>query len=1149
MNKITEQFYNNIKSKLSNSPYRISLDIGVGSIGWSIVSLKKEQDRYLPDKLVIAGSRVFPPSEGNSIRREKRLQRRQHRHKRERLFKLWKLLSEKGLSEKAPEKLEKESPLEGDTSKKRFPIDVLRKDVYTLRYKALYEKLELKELGYVIYHIANHRGTSSVRTFVDVDEKKKKEIDNVKNIAKKIKKLIKEEKKYKTYGEYIYKEKIEGKKERERIRNTSDKVEFIITRDLIIEELKCILDKQKEYHGDVLTYDYIEKIIQTVNFEYEKISPDPTNCPYFTKDKKLPRSHPLAEERRLWETINNLRIFEPVYDKSGYLRTKVKRQLNKSEREKVYEVLKKQKILTVNKIKKILNFGEHYEIISSKDKLEGYLLTELEKMDFYRKLKDSNNEKLIDEFFYDWNSIVDDYTLRNILKEKYGVKEEEIDKVMELELKSGYTVIGKKATEILLDYIRNKGMTFGEAIEEAIKDGKITEKKVGKYDFLPYYGVILSDYTQPVICKANFEKYKDRNYKKPETNPLEEKYGRIANPVVHQTLNELRKLINEMIKNIGYKPEDIHIELSRELKKSEKERDNIQKIQNRNEKERKRIFEQYCKPNGLSEKWILKFQLFEEQEGKCPYCLETINVDDIVSSRVDIDHIFPLSESFDNSRNNVLLVHNKCNEEKGQRCPYDAFSKTERWNEILANLEKTSALKSKKWRFMEGSYEEFLNNVPIKERFATDTAYITKLARMYLSCLFDNETKVVPFKGGVTALLRSAWGLNNILIDYIKPLLYEKEKKEFIYDGSKIRLDNRHHAVDAAVLGFCDRAKSNLINKLSARNYKIEYNKKNWLSELIPPPYENFRDTLKLKISEFPVSIKHDHSKTGQLLAETLYRVYKISEKELLCISKEKIINISKDDIEKIKQALEKISKYKNLNSELKKMAEHNEKVLDKFLSKKEEARINLEKRQKELINESKKVGEITDTKIVKEMILMSDKLYYYKVDTRVENKFFSIKNATESTTGFGYDTGDNLCIDLYHDEKGKLCGEIIRKIDAVKKNYEPDYRKKGYKLFERIYQGDILECDVSEDKVALSVPSPNAPKNRVLVRVTTFTENQNGIQIQFVSLLKSVNKGYDSFYITSSMKKYRPRKVILTSMGAIKYRSKILGDKNVENN
>jgi len=32
-------------------------------------------------------------------------------------------------------------------------------------------------------------------------------------------------------------------------------------------------------------------------------------------------------------------------------------------------------------------------------------------------------------------------------------------------------------------------------------------------------------------------------------------------------------------------------------------------------------------------------------------------------------------------------------------------------------------------------------------------------------------------------------------------------------------------------------------------------------------------------------------------------------------------------------------------------------------------------------------------------------------------------------------------------------------------------------------------------------------------------------------------------------MKKYKPRKVILTPLGAIKYRSKILGDINVENN
>jgi CRISPR-associated endonuclease Csn1 len=199
--KEQERFYQKIKENLENNDYRLGLDLGVGSIGFAVVSLNDEKE---PDKIILSGSRIFKPSEGNEERRLKRLQRNAHRHKRERLFKLWQLLSKKGLSLKAPEKLEKEDPLEGDTSRKRFNFNVLSKNIYELRYKSINEKIELQELGYLIYHLANHRGTASLRTFEEFDESKKKENKEMQEKANNSFKLIKH-KNYITYCEIIYK--------------------------------------------------------------------------------------------------------------------------------------------------------------------------------------------------------------------------------------------------------------------------------------------------------------------------------------------------------------------------------------------------------------------------------------------------------------------------------------------------------------------------------------------------------------------------------------------------------------------------------------------------------------------------------------------------------------------------------------------------------------------------------------------------------------------------------------------------------------------------------------------------------------------------------------------------------------------------------
>ncbi|GMO65551.1 MAG: hypothetical protein Nk1A_3010 [Endomicrobiia bacterium] len=99
-----------------------------------------------------------------------------------------------------PENLsKKENVNEFDTSHKRFSIDILKTDPYTLRYKALNEKLSLFQLSYILYHIANHKGTSSIRSF---SEDAKVKIKENTETAKHAKKLIEtmNAKNYLTFG-------------------------------------------------------------------------------------------------------------------------------------------------------------------------------------------------------------------------------------------------------------------------------------------------------------------------------------------------------------------------------------------------------------------------------------------------------------------------------------------------------------------------------------------------------------------------------------------------------------------------------------------------------------------------------------------------------------------------------------------------------------------------------------------------------------------------------------------------------------------------------------------------------------------------------------------------------------------------------------
>ena len=139
----------------------------------------------------------------------------------------------------------------------------------------------------------------------------------------------------------------------------------------------------------------------------------------------------------------------------------------------------------------------------------------------------------------------------------------------------------------------------------------------------------------------------------------------------------------------------------------------------------------------------------------------------------------------------------------------------------------------------------------------------------------------------------------------------------------------------------------------------------------------------------------------------------------------------------------------------------------------------------------------------------------------------------------------------MYHDGTGKLCGEIIRKID-FNQNKDPNYKKEGYRLFERIYQGDTLEADISKGKISLKNEVGSFQEGRTFVKVLTFTElkqyfngKKDQITIYFGNLLKANYNKDDSFYI-SNMQQYNLRKVILTSLGIIKYRSQILKNKEI---
>ena len=1163
-NKIYVESTKKDVEKLNNRPYRLALDLGVGSIGYAVGAITKNEDnRTFVEDIIISGSRIFQSSKGAAERREKRGQRNSLRHKKNRLTFLWKILAEKELMLpycKATDEL--------DTSIVRFSerVRTLKNEsIYTLRYKGISQKLELDEIGYCIYHIANHRGSSSVRTFLDMNKNEIKELEKIKKQLGKTEELVEKNNNI-SFIEILFAnncEKFIG------YRNTGERTEIPLpTRDVILKELEKLLQKQKIFYPNIFTEEYCKRIIDAVNYENEKIVPEAGNCPYFSNEKKLPKCHFLNEERRLWEAIINARIKIPENEKNTVVYKS--NSFSTDEMNTLYNILRSGENLTVKKVKTIFpdykNFEIHLQGRDSKtSEIKGFRFKSLENKEFWKRL----NEEEKDLFLSTWVNCPDDEKLKNILIDKFKLTSMEAkDALKNIQLISDYAPVGKSAMKILLECIEQQRVTWTEAILLCEKEGKLTSIKEEKeYDLLPYYGQVLPDSTVALMGKfwhSSFSvKSKAKGFTKPNTAYEEEKYGKIANPVVHQTLNELRKLINEMITLFGYKPSEIVLEVARNLKVGLEKREEISRNQANAEKERVKYFDTYCKPNNLSPKYIRHFQMMELQGKICPYCCKPINPEMIMKNQTDIDHILPERDTSDSSFNNLVLSHRICNENKGKRTPFQAFYGTEKWKEILHFLDTNSSLRFKRWRFLlsDEEYKNYLERKGFLSRFGTDNAYIAKVAREYLNCLFPVEKQskhnVHTVKGGETAIFRNAWGLNQIAFELGALHIEEKDAKDFI--PKKDRTDHRHHALDAVTMLYATRGYTQLINTLKANNCDISF-----IEKKIPAPfspkkltesvalkedwgvwneqfYLNIENHLK---NESHVSIKYDTDKNGELVKGTNFAILGIDKENVILCTKKKIATL--DKIESLIKPLFKCEEIEKIDESLKnkllKLQDYNTEKYNKIMVNVEKAKEMIKDENIKNASEGRKVIEENEKNyIFRALQLTGGK--YYKLSRQNINKLFVKRIPSEKGKGFAYDTGRNLCLDLYHNNEGKLCGEIIRKIQGMDNEYVPLYKKQGFELLERIYQGDTLEMDYDSENRTYSVFSTVSGSYRVLVRVDTFTEIKNGFQVHVSNIFTST-KGQSASCTLGTMQERHTRKVVLSSLGYPLYVSRLLKDK-----
>lgn len=730
-----------------------------------------------------------------------------------------------------------------------FPLDKAEQQAlvslnpYRLRAEGLTRELSPYELGRALFHLQQRRGFKSNRRTDKTTTDPEKETSKLKNAIRDFAGDVEGS----TVGAELWRRIQAGQPARARLIGSGPKATytFYVAREMVAHEFDALWEMQRPYHPNLLTENARERLRDVLLFQRDLIPQDVGRCFYERQDFRAPIALPSAQQFRLYQEVNHLR--------ARNVSNLDERSLTRQERDTVVTLLMNSGEKTFSSIRKAI-FGSNsgnwrFTIEDEKrSKLKGNqvsakLSSDKAFGDQWHALLLEEQDRIVEELL----DIENEHVLIDRLIKEFDLTEVQAQYVSDLPLPNGHLRIGRVAIGKILPALidgwddgSNHALSYDQAVLAAGYRSHSQTHDGTLHDLLPYYGEILYRYTMPA------EKASDAN---------ERQFGKIGNPTVHIGLNQVRKVVNALIAKYGL-PTEVVLELARELKLSQDDKDKLAEQQKRNQDENDAIRTELIKL-GQSDNHDnrLRLKLFNElprPASVCAYTGRTISVGTLFTNEWQVDHILPLSVTLDDGYANKVLVHNSANRFKGNRSPYEAFGASPAgydWNDIL---ERSKSLpQNKRRRFSPDAMKEAGEQKDFLARQLNDTAYLARVSKQYLEAICPNVW-VTP--GRLTGLLRGKWNLNSILSD----------------TGKKERTDHRHHAVDAAVIAVTDRGLLNVVSRAAARA-EIEDLSRSFAE--ISQPWPSFREELVAAAQRVVISYKPDHGTGSQLHNDTAYGI------------------------------------------------------------------------------------------------------------------------------------------------------------------------------------------------------------------------------------------------------------------------------------
>ena len=327
-----------------------------------------------------------------------------------------------------------------------------------------------------------------------------------------------------------------------------------------------------------------------------------------------------------------------------------------------------------------------------------------------------------------------------------------------------------------------------------------------------------------------------------------------------------------MVRTYGA-PDQINLEVGRDLKKIMTSEDKLSSVRKKRKQNVPEAKDELTKEGvSASNKNVLKYRLYQQQNGKCVYSGKAIDLRRLdENGYCDIDHIIPYSRSLDDSQNNKVLCLAEENRKKGSQTPYEYLQPLGRWEEFETIINTTPSInRLKRNNLLNKTYKEQEEDVAFRERNANDNSYIARYVKQYLEDGIDFSASQWPIKtriqvrtGSLTDYLRHQWGL-----------IKNRDAGD------------KHHAQDAIVIACATQGMVQKLSGLSAVFENKEAFRKRKAEELghekaeawykyikrqIQEPWSGFRAEVMNKLDQVFVSRPPRKNATGAAHKDTIF--------------------------------------------------------------------------------------------------------------------------------------------------------------------------------------------------------------------------------------------------------------------------------------